>query len=51
MCLTRSMLINNNLYFKRVTPITMKYSTWWPSKNKIDNNILQQSRQKAYIYK
>ena len=44
MCLTRSMLINNNLYFKRVTPITMKYSTWWPSKNKIDNNKLQQSR-------
>ena len=22
---------NNNLYFKRVTPITMKYSPWWPS--------------------
>ena len=30
-----------NLYFKRVTPIALKYS---PSKNKIDNNKLQQSR-------
>ena len=44
MCLTRSMLINNNLYFKRLTAITMKYSLWWSSKNKIDNNKLQQSR-------
>ena len=35
---------NNNLYFKGVTPITMKYSRQWPSKNKIDNNKLQQSR-------
>ena len=35
---------NNNLYFKRVTPITMKSILHsGPFKNKIDNNKLQQS--------
>ena len=37
--------ISYNLYFKRVTPITMKsiLPSEWPSKNKVDNNKLQQS--------
>ena len=41
---------NNNLYFKRVTPITMKYSTKWPSKNKIDI-INYNNHNKNRIYK
>ena len=38
-------LKKKNLYLKRVTPITMKYSPGWPSTNQIKSNQIKSSNQ------